>query len=489
MKIKVINMEENTDFEEQMDENFEDMIMNSLDRKDDFMPGDKLKGIIIQIADDTVFVDVQGKSEAMMESRELFDKNGDLLHKVGDEIDVYVVSTNGGEIQLTKTIGKGKGNPQILEIAYKNEIPVEGTPTQVIKGGYSVSISDIRCFCPFSQIDLKQPANEEDMLNQKMNFKIIQFSEGGRNIVLSRRVLLEEERALSQEKLKESLKEGNIIECTVSNIVDFGIFVDMGGIDGLIPKSELSWSRNSSPSTFARGQKVTAKILSLDWVKKKFALSIKETLPHPWEKTSEMSEGDVVSGIVRNFITAGAFVELTPGLEGFIHISKLSPVKRINKPDEAVTKGETVNVKILQINNEDKKISLELLTEDANPWDMPLDELQGSVQKVIIESSRPQGLNVRMENGMSGFIPKDQLMDNSGNLQDNYGSGKELNVLVKEVNRSRKSCIFSERGALKQEEQDAYKNFQEKNQTSTSSALGSQFQNAFADLQKKVGKE
>jgi len=485
-------MDDKTNFEEHMDENFEDMLMDSLDRKDDFAAGDKVKGILVQIADDIAFVDIQGKSEAVIETREIQDEKGNFIQKIGDELELYVVSTKGGEVHLTKTIGKGKGNPQILEIAYKNQIPVEGTVTQVIKGGYSISISEVRCFCPFSQIDMKQPAKEEDMLNKKFNFKIIEFSEGGRNIVLSRRVLLEEERAKNQENLKESLKEGDIIEGTVSNIMDFGVFVDMGGVDGLVPKSELSWSRNTSPSTFARGQKIKAKILSLDWEKKKIALSIKETLPHPWDKISEMSEGDVVSGIVRNFISAGAFVELVPGIEGFIHISKLSPVKRINKPDEAVTKGETVNVKILQINHEDKKISLELLTEDANPWDLPVNEIEGSVQKVIIESSRPQGLNVRMENGMAGFIPKEQLMENSGNLQDSYGVGKELNVLVKEINKSKKNCIFSEKGALKQEELDAYKSFQEKNQSpssSSGSSIGSQFQNAFDDLQKKAGKK
>lgn len=363
-------MSENSKFIEDLNqEEFEKMLEASLNAKDSFEPGDKVEGLIVNISSEYAFVDIAGKSEAIIDIIELYDDNGELTAKKGDKINAFVVSVKGGEVRLTSKIGRGSASAEIIKMAYRNEVPVEGRITEKVKGGYNVMVSETRCFCPFSQIDINSPQDDEFYIGKNFLFKIAEYSDRGRNIVLSRRVLLEAERKEKQEKLKQQLKPGDRVSGTVVSIQNFGLFVDLGGVQALIPRSELSWERNADPHSFKKDETVTAEILDIDWDSNRLTLSIKKLLPDPWSKASAFAEGQHVNGRITNIIKVGVFMELSPGLEGFIHISRMGDTKRSAKPEEIVSIGQTVTAKISKINQEEHKISLELLTDEEESWE------------------------------------------------------------------------------------------------------------------------
>lgn len=470
-------------------EEFKQLLEDSLIGNNYFSIGDKVSGTIIHIAGENAFVNISLKSEAIIDISEFKNKNDDITIKEGDTIEAYIVSTDGGEITLTSQIGKGIINPQLLEIAYELSTPVEGIPTEIIKGGYSVYISNIRCFCPFSQIDIKMPSNPEDLLNKTYEFRIIELSEKGKNIVLSRRVLLEEEKETKVKKLKNTLHVGDIIDGVISSIQNFGIFIDIGGVEALIPKSELSWSRNIDLNQFFTGNNINAKIIFIDWESNRITLSLKQLLPQPWENIINYSIGSSLNGRIVNIISHGAFVELEPGLEGFIHVSKISHIKRINKPEEVVSIGDFVNVKILEINPDEKRISLELLTGEPDPWLLPVDEIINNIQTGIIETTKPAGITIRLSNGMLGFIPREELLlKENSSIEKIYPVGSEISATVKEINTEKKRLILSEKGVSAKESQKNYSEFLEKNSADDSSTLGAQFKQKFDEIQKKLQK-
>jgi len=309
-------------------EDFEKMLEDSLSRRDNFETGEKVDGTIVQVTGDQVFVDISGKSEAVIDIAEFLDENDDIRISRGDKIHAYIVSTNRGEVVLTSAIGMGSVSKELLEMAYRNGIPVRGTITNTVKSGYTVSVGGKRCFCPLSQVDMKVPDNPESMVHRSLDFKIIRFEERGNNIVLSRRALLDESRKERIEELRETLFIEDSVTGKVSSLTDFGVFVDLGGIDALVPRSELSWSRSANPYSFEVEQEITGKVIDLDWDEQKITLSIKQLQPRPWEKIGNYSEGDMVTGTVTNCIRNGAFVEIEPGLEGFIPVSRMSYTDR-----------------------------------------------------------------------------------------------------------------------------------------------------------------
>ncbi|MEJ2058027.1 MAG: S1 RNA-binding domain-containing protein, partial [Desulfofustis sp.] len=239
---------------------------------------------------------------------------------------------------------------------------MEGFVKAEIKGGFEVTLSgNVRGFCPYSQMGLRRVENAaETYLNTHMSFLISTFEAGGRNIVLSARMLQEEERRLKKEELREELEEGQNIEGTVSAIRPFGLFVDIGGIDGLVPISEVGWSRvENLEDTYRVGQQVKAIIKGLDWENDRISLSIKETLDDPWDVAMEnLGEGKMCVGTVARLAPFGAFVSLAPGVDGLVHISKLGHGRRINHPREAVEEGQEIEVVIESIDPEEKRISL-----------------------------------------------------------------------------------------------------------------------------------
>ena len=476
-------------FEEVNSEDFEKMMEMSLTAKDNFEVGEKITGTIVGFSSENAFIGISGKSEGLLSIQELQNEEGELTHKKGDTLEAYVVSTGRGEIRLTSTIGKGAASPQILAMAYKHGIPVEGRVTAATKGGYSVSVSEVRCFCPFSQMDIKGAKDESRFVDQSFQFKIIQYGERGRNIVLSRRVLQEELQASRKEELMESLNEGDTVSGTIQSIQTFGLFVDLGGIEGLVPKSEVSWSRHTNLKDFKTGEEVTVKVISINWDENRISLSLKALTQNPWDTISKDDEGKTINGKVVNFISSGAFVELQPGLEGFVHVSRMSLLKRINKPEEVLSRGDMVSVKVLGVDKEEKRISLELLTDEPDPWQLPEKELLSSNHKGVIEASRPKGIHLRLENGMVGYVPKEELSSDRGiDVQKEFPVGSELTVAIKSINAGERRLILSVMGAERQAELKDYENFKNNDQSQGNASLGNLFKDKFDQLQKDLEK-
>lgn len=324
-------------------------------------PGQKIKATIVGINDETTFLDVGGKSEGVLNSSELKDGDGNYTREIGDIIDVYFLQAKSAEQLFTTSIGSGSSNAH-LEEAFRSGIPVEGFVKAEIKGGFEVTLGgNVRGFCPFSQMGLRRVEDaSKEYLETHMKFQITRFEENGRNIVLSARALQEAERAEQREKLQETLQEGQTIEGVVSSIRDFGAFVDIGGVDGLIPISEIGWSRvDKVEEYFTVGQKVQAVIKKLDWEKDRISLSYKETQADPWEEVvNKFPEGSTHMGTVARLAQFGAFVTLSPGIDGLIHISKLGGGRRINHPREVLEEGQNVDVTIDAIDLDEKRISL-----------------------------------------------------------------------------------------------------------------------------------
>ncbi len=475
--------------EDQNNENFEEMLEQSMNRRDDFAIGAKVDGKVVFITSELVFVDISGKSEAVVGIGELRNDDGTLSVQVGDTLQAYVVSRTGGEIHLTSSLGRGSINPGLMQMAYRESIPVYGTVTDTVKGGYSVSVGGIKCFCPVSQIDSRNPSDPKSMVNRSFQFKIIEYKEKGKNIIVSRSALLQEQRKETEDNLRQTLKPGDRISGTISGVRDFGVFVDIGGVEALIPKSELSWSRYTDTAGFKAGNKIETIVKSIDWENKRLTLSIRDLMPEPWEQIDKYEAGQVIPGVVVNIIKNGAFMEIEPGLDGFIHVSRMNFLKKINRPEEVVSIGDRVNARILGINTAEKKISLELVPDEPDPWQGAGTDIANSVQEVTVEEVKPAGLGVRLPNGMLGFIPRGELKTkNESEVQKKYAEGDRIQAVVLRIEQNNRKLILSETEALRAEERTDYENFIKKDSSSQSTTLGSLLKNKFDDIQKKIEK-
>ena len=321
-------------------------------------PGQKIKATVVGIGGEAVFIDVGAKSEGVVDAAELRDENGEITVAIGDSIMVYALAARAGAQPFTTRIG-GRGAAH-LEEAFANGIPVEGTVKAEIKGGFDIALGSVRAFCPYSQISLRRLTDASQYLGQTLSFRISRYGENGRNIVVSARALQEEEQAAKREALRQSLKEGDSVEGEVSSIRDFGVFVDLGGADGLIPLSEMSWNRGESPADlFQLGQKLRVLVKKLDWDSGKISLSYKDTLADPWqEAAARLAPGQSLTGTVARLTPFGAFVSLMPGVDGLIHISKLGAGKKIRHPKEALEEGQHIEVTVEEIRLDERRISL-----------------------------------------------------------------------------------------------------------------------------------
>ncbi|HEY5672357.1 MAG TPA: S1 RNA-binding domain-containing protein [Malonomonas sp.] len=329
--------------------------------------GKKIEATLLQIGAEWSFLDVGQKGEGVLLTSELVNAEGEFLFAVGDKIGAYFLSRDNGELRFTTKIGgsgSGSGAEQ-LEDAYQGGIPVDGRIESEIKGGFEVKLTgNVRAFCPFSQTGLRQ-AEPAELIGQNLSFKITQFSERGRNIVVSHRAILDEERAVLRESLRETLKEGMVVKGSVTNIRDFGAFVDIGGIEGLLPISEISYGRVENINDCLRlGQELEVAIKKIDWENNKFSFSLRDTLADPWSKVGTIYKaGGKHSGVVSRLAQFGAFVTLEDGIDGLLHISKLGE-GRIRHPQDVVKVGQTLQVVIEKIDLPERRISLALLGQE-----------------------------------------------------------------------------------------------------------------------------
>ena len=322
-------------------------------------PGDRIEAVIVGISGENVFLDVGGKSEGVLAAAELRGEDGELAKGEGDRVEVYFLSSRGGESVFTTRLGGG-ASARELEEAFQAGVPVEGTVTAEVKGGFSVTIAGQRCFCPYSQMDVRRVESAADYIGTTRAFRITEYGNRGRNILVSARAVLEEERAFKREQLEKELQVGMQVSGTVSSIPDFGAFVDLGGVDGLIPIGELAWGQTTRvDDVLERGQQVQVVIKALDWERDRISLSLRETMPNPWDQAAERyPAGSVHMGTVARLAPYGAFITLEPGIDGMAHISTLGGGRKLNHAKDALEVGQEISVRVEAVDTAQKRISL-----------------------------------------------------------------------------------------------------------------------------------
>ena len=342
------------------EERFEDLFKEEKISTPKLKPGDRIDVTVAAISGESIFLDLGGKSEGIMDAAEVKNSEGEIEVQPGDTINVFFLSARGGIMRFTRRIGSGHVGLQELEDAFQAGIPVEGKVTKEIKGGFEILIAGQRGFCPYSQMDIRRIEEPEEFLDNQYQFKIIEFTSQGRNIILSARAVLEEERARQRENLIKNLEEGARVSGTVTSIRDFGAFVDIGGVDGLIPISELAWGQvDRVEDILTRDQKVEVVVRKLDWDKDRISLSLRETLENPWDNVTEkFPQGSVHRGRISRLTAFGAFITLEPGVDGLLHISKLGAGRRINHPREVLEVNQEMTVRIDAIDKDKNRISL-----------------------------------------------------------------------------------------------------------------------------------
>ena len=358
--------------EDPSEENFEALLNQSLGEPVHFHPGEKVDAVITQITSEGIFIDVGGKSDGYLAIREFVDDEGDMTISEGDAIQAYFLSARNNEMLFTTRLADDTTGTEHLEEAYRSGIPVEGVVEKEIKGGFAVKIpGNIHAFCPFSQIGLHRVEDTGAYMGRRLTFKIIEYGKGGRNVIISHRTVLEEEREKQKEALRGSLEEGMTVCGQIVAIRKFGAFVDIGGLEGLIPISEISWGRvEDINEALSVGQAVEVAIQKLDWENDKFSFSRKAIQPNPWKDCGlKYPEGSRHQGRVARLAPFGAFVTLEPGIDGLVHISELGKGKRINHPREVLEEHQTIEVKILGIDHKQRRISLGMVSDEKDGED------------------------------------------------------------------------------------------------------------------------
>jgi len=375
----------------------------------DFQEGKVVKGTIIRINPDSVLVDIGYKSEGSIPISEFKNESGEIPSlKVGEEIEVYLDKTEDKEgiIVLSKEKAeKIKIWDEVTRI-YENDEVIKGKVISKIKGGLTVDIG-IKAFLPGSQIDLRPVKNLDKLIGKTLPLKIIKINKKRGNIVLSRRKLLEEEREEKKAGLFENLKEGQIVKGIVKNITEYGVFIDLGGIDGLLHITDMTWGRISHPSElFALGDEITVKILKIDRENEKVSLGFKQITEDPWtDIEKKYPVGSRVKGKVVSLTDYGAFVEIETGIEGLIHVSEMSWTKKIHHPSKLLAIGDNVEAIVLNIDIENKRISLGIKQCEPNPWDLIEKKYPvGSIVEGSVRNITDFGVFIGLEEGIDGLV-------------------------------------------------------------------------------------
>jgi len=417
-----------------------------------FEVGEQVTGIVTLVDRNSVFVDINARSEGILDRSELLDDEGNVKVKAGDSITAYFLSAKGGEFKLGMSFG-AKGDKSGLWDAYQGGIPVDGRVDGERAGGYEVTIAGQKGFCPYSQIDIHRQ-DPEAYIGEKFRFNITEYDEWGDNLVVSRRKLLEVEREKQQKELQESLAVGDIRDGRVTKLMDFGAFVDIGGVEGLIPMSQLSWSRvDAASDVLSEGDKVKVSILNIEWERGRISLSLKDAQGNPWETAGEKYvTGRKIEGKITKLMPFGAFVALEPGIEGLVHISKLGAGRRIAHPKEVVAEGQTVEVEIESIDLEQRRMSLtmeskrggQIDAEDvADDTPQPIGEVVvGGRVTGVVQGIKNFGMFISLPGDQTGLLHISQIdykggRDAEGWFRNNFPEGSQLEVVIQKMDGGR----------------------------------------------------
>ena len=410
------------------------------ERIDSLETGTLIQGKIIGFSGDDVVVEVGLKSEGLIPKEE-FPNLSEL--KVGDTVDVLLESMEGegGLIQLSKRKADRQIAWQKIVDTTKEGDPVEGTCMRKIKGGLLVDIG-VPVFLPASQVDVRRPHDIGEFIGRSIRAEILKIDTERRNIVISRRKLIERERGEAKRRLMSTLKEGDIVTGTVKNIADFGAFVDLGGIDGLLHITDMSWGRVNHPSEVVKiDQRIEVKVLNIDHDKEKIALGLKQKEESPWEEIEQRYPvGSRVKGEIVNLMSYGAFVRLEDGIEGLVHISEMSWTRRINHPSEVVEPGQEVDVVVLEIDKNKQEISLGMKQVEVNPWELVAEKYPpGTIIEGEVRNLANYGAFVEIEPGIDGLLHVSDMSWTKKVTHPNelYKKGDEIKAVVLEVDQEK----------------------------------------------------
>jgi small subunit ribosomal protein S1 len=368
--------------------------------------GEIVRSKVLRVTDTHVILDVGFKSEGAVPIEEFKDPQS---VKPGDEVEVFLedLENQDGAVVLSKKKADFMRVWERIRQAYENDQPVQGTLVKKIKGGVVVDLMGVDAFLPGSQIALRRVPNVDELLGQTFEFKIIKLNKRRRNIVVSRRIILESERAHKREHLMKELAVGQVRKGVVKNITDFGAFIDLGGVDGLLHITDMSYGRVSHPSEVVQlGQELEVKVLDIDWERERISLGLKQLHPYPWENVAEKYPvGARVQGKVVSITNYGAFVELEPGIEGLVHISEMSWTRNVRHPSKVVSIGETIEAVVLKVDPAEEKISLGMKQTEQDPWMvLPMKYPVGTRVTGKVRNLTSFGAFVEIEPGIDGLV-------------------------------------------------------------------------------------
>ncbi|XGC81708.1 30S ribosomal protein S1 [Bdellovibrio bacteriovorus] len=433
-------------------------------KEQDFKVGDVVTGTVVEVQSDYVLVDINYKSEGLIAINEFRIVDGVREVKAGDKVEVLIdrIENENGMIVLSKDKADMLRAWTDISKAAENEEVIEGTVVAKVKGGLSVDIG-VKAFLPGSQIDLRPVRNMDVYLGKKFKFKVIKFNKKRGNIVLSRRALLEEERDSLRSQTLDTMAEGSIVTGVVKNITDYGAFIDLGGMDGLLHITDMSWGRVKHPSEMLNvGDEIQVKVLKYDKEKERVSLGMKQLSSDPWESVkASYPPGTKLKGKVVSLAEYGAFVELGEGIEGLIHVSEMSWTKRVKHPSQVVTVDQEVEVVVLEVDTENRRISLGMKQLQTNPWvEMKESYAPGTIIEGEVKSVTDFGIFIGIEEGIDGLV---HISDFSWTKRVNHPSemftkGQKVRAVVLGVD------IENERFSLgiKQLESDPWSNIESK---------------------------
>jgi len=426
--------------------------------------GEVIRGRIVQITDDYIMVDIGYKSEGQIPVREFKDETGKVQAAIGDEVDVLleIHDDEEGTILLSKEkAAKIKVWDDISRV-YNDDGIIEGKVISKVKGGLAVDIG-VQAFLPGSQVDLRPVRNLESLIDHNYPFKILKYNKKRRNVVLSRRALLEKEREQMKTETLASLEDGKVVEGIVKNITDYGVFVDLGGIDGLLHITDMSWGRVGHPSEmFQIGDKINVVVLSFDRDNERVSLGLKQLVPDPWTNAQEKYPVDTqVKGKVVSLTDYGAFVEIEEGVEGLIHVSEMSWTKKIRHPSKILNVGDEVEAVVLSINPDNKRISLGMKQLEPNPWDVIAEKYPvGTTIAGKIKNITDFGVFIGIDEGIDGLV---HISDISWTKRVKHPSevfkkGQEVQAIVLNIDKENERFSLG----IKQLEQDPWETIPER---------------------------
>jgi small subunit ribosomal protein S1 len=354
------------------EESFETLLESGGGHPAVFDPGDEVTAVITQISKEWTFVDFGGKADGYIETQEFLTREGEITIQPGDTVSAFFLPSPSHNMRFTTRLAAESAETDRLEAVYQSNIPLEGVVEREIKGGFAVKVAgNTRVFCPYSQMTRHKVQDPGQYIGQRLTFKITQYEKGGRNIVVSRRAILEEEGEKAKKTLRNELQEGMMVKGTITAVAPFGAFVDIGGLEGLIPISEVAWGRvEDVHGLLQAGQEVDVVAKSLDWENDRLSFSLKEAQTDPWQNVADKyPEGSTHAGIVARLAPFGAFVTLEPGIDGLLHISELGKEKRIHHPKEVLAENQAIEVKIGRVDERHRRLSLEVPAKGSRQQD------------------------------------------------------------------------------------------------------------------------